>query len=65
MAELPGYVYDESQFITTDDSIIKWHMTDDNEIDYTVYTEEDGGRLELPKDATVIKIEMLLEERIC
>jgi len=52
--------YDETQYIYGDDYIIRWHITDDNELDYTIYAEEDGGRLELSNDTDIKDIEEIL-----
>ena len=53
---------DINYYIPDDTRIIKWHVTDDNELDYTIYTEEDGGRLDLSDDVLVSQIQELLEE---
>ena len=50
---------DINYYIPDDTRIIKWHITDNGELDYTIYEEADGGRLHiLPND----KIETILEE---
>ena len=38
---------DTNYYIADDETIIKWHITDEGELDYTTYREHDGGRLEL------------------
>ena len=41
-----------------DERIVKWHVTDEGELDYTIYKEVDGGRLHLkaePKIGDVYK----------
>lgn len=37
-------------YVNDNGDIIKWHVTDDWEIDYTKYVEEDGGRLDMDKN---------------
>ena len=51
-------------YVVDDTTTIKYHITDDNELDYTVYTEADGGRLDLQEDATIEDIFKLLEETL-
>jgi len=46
-------------FYTEDGRIIRWHITDDGELDYTIYVEGDGGRLDVSTDDSVH--EMLAE----
>lgn len=52
----------ETNYLDLDEKIIKWHITDDGEVDFTTYEEYDGGRLGLPENPTKDQIEALLEE---
>jgi len=61
---LPDEYYNETQYIYGDDYIIRWHITDDNELDYTIYTEGDGGRYELSDDVDIKDIEEMLLESL-
>ena len=44
---------DINYYIPDDTRIVKWHLTDDNEIDYTIYKEVDGGRIEVTEDGSI------------
>ena len=52
--------YNETQYVYGDDYIIRWHITDNNELDYTIYEEYDGGRLDLSNDVDIKDIEEML-----
>jgi hypothetical protein len=53
---------DINYYIVDDTTIVKYHITVDNELDYTTYTELDGGRLDLPWNYDTAYIESLLED---
>ena len=61
--ELPTKVYSEEQLIIRDDDIILWHVTDSDEIYYSIYTEEDGGVISVD-NKTMEEIEAMLTEEI-
>lgn len=44
-----------------DEGIIEWHITEDGELDYTIYEAGDGGRLEIDDEADIMNI---LEELV-
>ena len=58
--DLSEEYYNEIQYIYGDDYIIRWHITDNNELDYTIYEEYDGGRLGLSNDVDIKDIEEML-----
>ena len=51
----------DPQISAFDEGIIEWHITEDGELDYTIYEAADGGRLEIDDDDDVMTI---LEELI-
>ena len=48
----------EPQFLEVGDSVVRFHLTDSGELDYTTYIHSDCGRLEIDDDDD---IEELLE----
>ena len=58
--DLPEECYNETQYVYGDDYIIRWYITDNNELDYTIYEEYDGGRLDLSNDVDIKDIEEML-----
>ena len=41
-----------------------WHIRDDGTLDYTIYTPNDGGVIDLQEDVTLEEIYELLEESV-
>ena len=58
--DLSEEYYNETQYVYSDDYIVRWHITDSNELDYTIYEEYDGGRLDLSNDVDIKDIEEML-----